>query len=119
LSTTSRSTSEDFVSEPDLARLGVRELAADDIVDGELDGLLRRDADKLGEHARVEALKAFVLEHLSRAVYRVLVQSVSYPCVSLILHSRLDEIDGVHHERAESTCYTTECEVMCRLEDVM
>lgn len=38
--------------------------------------------------------------------------------LSLVLHARLDEIDRVHHEGAESTCKTAQGKVVTRLEDL-
>ena len=62
----------------------------------ELDGLLRRDAHELGHESPVEAKDALVPDHLLEAVEAIGVEQL--PDVGarpLVLHARLDQVDGV------------------------
>ena len=102
------------MAELDLALL-IGEVAADEIVDGQLDGLLGGDTDELRQDTRVEAPEALVADDLPEAVDRVVVQPLAGIRAALVLHARLDEIDRVHHEGTEGAGETAEAKVVCRL----
>ena len=68
--------------------------------------------------ARVETSKALVLNHLPRTVYRIRVQNLPHPRTSLILHPRLDKVNGVNHEGTKSTRDAPQRKVVRRLQGV-
>ena len=103
------------MAKPDVALL-VGEVAADDIVDGQLDGLLGGDTDELRQDTRVEAAETLVADHLPEAVDRIVIQPLAGIGAALVLHARLDEIDRVHHEGTEGAGDAAEAKVVRRLD---
>ena len=118
LAGTSQTTRDDLSRQGDLAILALKGTSGQ-IVDGKLDSLLRRHTDELRQHARVQSAETLVSNNLLEAVDRVLVQALSGLGASLVLESRLDQVDGVHHEGTKSTSQTSESEVVGRLEDTL
>lgn len=113
---TGRAAGQQLVRVPDVAGVRVHELPPDEVVDGELDCLFGRHADELRQHARVEAAEALVADDFSRAVERVCVEPLADALRALILHARLDQVDGVDHEGAKGACNATEGEVVDRVQ---
>jgi hypothetical protein len=87
---------------PDLT-IWAREVPSHEIIDCQLDSLLRRDTNKLGQDTGIQTLETFISDNFLGAVYGVLVKPFSDSRRALVLHSSLDEIDWVHHESAESS----------------
>ena len=84
LAATGAGTGQNLGAPVDLALL-VGEVAADKVVDRQLDGLFRRDADELRQNTRVETPEALVTEHLLEAVDGVLVQALAGLRAALVL----------------------------------
>ena len=99
-------------SQRNSSRLFICELPADEIVDGEFDGLFRSDSDKLRQNTRVQPTETLIPNDLACAIYRVLVQALTRTCASLILHPRLNEVDGVHHESTKGASDTAQAKMV-------
>jgi len=106
----------DLPAPPDGVGLLVGEVGAHEVVDGQLDGLLGRDADHLRDDAGVQAADALVLDDLLRAVDAVLVEALAGAAAALVLHARLHQVDRVHHEGAERARYRAQREVVRRFQ---
>ena len=88
---------------------------AHEIVHRQLDRLLGRDTDQLRQHARVQAAEPLVADDLAEAVDRVVVQALAGVGAALVLHARLDQVDGVHHEGAKGARDAAQAKVVGRL----
>jgi len=84
LATTGTGTGQNLGAPVDLALL-VGKVAADKVVDRQLDGLFGRDTDELRQDARVQAAESLVTEHLLEAIDRVLVQPLAGLRAALVL----------------------------------
>jgi hypothetical protein len=91
------------------------ECIPDQIIHRKLDGLLGRDTNQLRQNSRVKTAEALVGHDLPEAVDRVVIQTLTRVGSSLVLQSRLDQVDGVHHEGAKGTGNTSQAKVIGRL----
>ena len=119
LASTRSATSQHLRSKLDLASRLVRQLASNKVVHCELDGLFRRYTDKLGKHTGIQTLEPLILDDLLGAVERVLVEHMPNARAPLVLHPRLDKIDGVNHKGTKGTSQGSESKVVDRLEYVV
>lgn len=119
LTGTSSTTSQNLMRIPDLVGILVSESATNEIVDGQLDSLLRRHTDQLRDNTRVQTSETLIPDNLPRAVNRVVVEAFTGTSGSLVLHTGLDQVNGVHHEGTKGTRQTTQGKVMRRLQHTM
>lgn len=97
----------------------LHELVTDEIVDRQLDGLLRRHTDELNGQALVEAKEALVTNDFLEAIPTVSVHDfANVGFGSLVLHSRLDQIDGVDSERANCSGDRSQKETVAAFESL-
>jgi hypothetical protein len=117
--TTTGSTTGDNLGPQRNASLLVSQTTAHQIVHRQLDGLLWRNTNQLGQDTRVQAADTFVANNLLEAVDGVLVQALSGLRSTLVLQTGLDKIDGVHHEGTKGTSQTAQTKVVSRLKDLV
>lgn len=109
---------DDFLAQLDAAIL-TTEPAAHQVIDRQLDGLFRCHTNQLRQHTRIQTEKAFILDDLFRAIPTVLVQHFTHTTAPLILHPRLDQINGIDHKGTKRAGHATETKVMHRFENAM
>lgn len=95
----------------DVTGLRIFEPTADEIVHRQLDGLLRRDTHELRRDTRIKTQKTLVPNDFSETINGIVIQLLSNSRGPLVLHASLDEVDGIHHEGAESAGQTSQGEV--------
>ena len=117
MATTSTSTSQNLSRQSNLA-LFVGEMTTNKVVHSKLDGLLRRNTNQLRQDTRVQSTETLVAEDLLEAVNGVLVQALTRLSASLVLETRLDQIDGVDHEGTKGTSKTTQSKVVSRFRNL-
>mmetsp|Transcript_17814 Transcript_17814/g.53492 ORF Transcript_17814/g.53492 Transcript_17814/m.53492 type:complete len:468 (-) Transcript_17814:659-2062(-) len=105
LTGTGTGSGEHLEREIDTALVEAGEGGAEQVVDGEFDGLLGRDAHQLWPDAAVETARTFASHHLHEAVGAVAVELLyARTGVALVLHARLHQIDRIDHRGADATC---------------
>ena len=93
------------------------EPAAKEVVDGQLDGLFRRDANELRQEPAVEPNGALVSGYLHGAVDGIFVQGLDTLHDALVLHPCLGQIDRVHEGRTNPAGDRAEHEVLGKIND--
>lgn len=100
---------------PDFVAILLGEMPPDQIVDRELNRLFRCHSNELRQNTRVEPFETFVFDHLLRTVDGILVKHLANALASLVLHSCLHQIDGIHGESTEGTRNASKPKMMDRL----
>lgn len=119
LTSSGRTTRQNLPGIPNLSCLLVGEVAADQVVNGQFDGLLGSDTDQLGQDTRVETQEALIADDLPRAVDGIVVQPLTDTGATLVLHSRFHQVNGVDHESTKGSSNATERKVVDRLQDIV
>lgn len=101
---------------PDPASVLVGKVIPNQIVHSKLDGLLRCNTNQLRDDTRVQAGESFIPDDLSCTIQRVVVQSLTNTRRPLVLHTGLDQVNGVNHERTKRTRKTAKRKVVRRFQ---
>lgn len=119
LTGTSSTSSQNLMKIPDLVGILIGKGATHEIVHGQLNGLLGSHANQLRDNTGVQAKETLVPDDLPRAVNGVVVEAFTRTIGPLVLHTGLDQVNGVDHESTERTRQTTQSKVMRRFQQTV